>query len=190
MQYIYLLKNNITNRIYVGRTGRPELRFRQHISALKSNRHTNELMQQDFNMYGVDSFSMEIVEQSEPIPVVEEETPVEQHEVVPVSSPKKGNSFVKGLLLWSLIAILIASSIVVLGLAWYFAVVSAVAVMLIGLLLGFGIAIAKIALSLLPFVLALIIVIRILNNSKKPAPITKDDIDDDDDKTIVEVSGN
>lgn len=132
----------------------------------------------------------EVVEQSEPIPVVEEETPVEQHEVVPVSSPKKGNSFVKGLLLWSLIAILIAASIVVLGLAWYFAVVSAVAVMLIGLLLGFGIAIAKIALSLLPFVLALIIVIRILNNSKKPAPITKDDIDDDDDKTIVEASGN
>lgn len=65
MQYIYLLKNNMTNRIYVGRTSRPELRFRQHISALKSNRHTNELMQQDFNMYGVDSFSMEIVEQSE-----------------------------------------------------------------------------------------------------------------------------
>ncbi len=131
----------------------------------------------------------EVVQQEEVIPVIEE-APVEQVEAVPVSSPKKGNSFIKGLLLWSLIAILIAASIVVLGLTWFFAVAAAVAVMLIGLVLGFGIAIAKVALSLLPFVLALIIVIRILNNSKKPAPITKDDINDDDDKTVIEASGN
>ena len=65
MQYIYLLKNNKTNRIYVGRTEYPDIRYRQHIAALKAKRHTNELMQQDFDLYGIDSFSFEIIDQAE-----------------------------------------------------------------------------------------------------------------------------
>lgn len=65
MEYVYLLKNNANNRVYVGRTYNPELRLRQHLSALRSNRHTNELMQKDFNTYGENVFSIEVVEENE-----------------------------------------------------------------------------------------------------------------------------
>lgn len=65
MEYVYLLKNKKTNRIYVGRTQWPEIRFRQHMNALKSGKHNNELMQSDFDVFGEDSFYLEVVEQKE-----------------------------------------------------------------------------------------------------------------------------
>lgn len=65
MQYVYLLRNRTTNRIYVGRTRAPERRYKQHINALRSKRHTNELMQSDFDLYGEDSFCIEVVDQRE-----------------------------------------------------------------------------------------------------------------------------
>lgn len=65
MDYIYLLKNGETGRIYVGRTSYPEKRLQMHMSALKGNRHDNELMQADFNEYGESSFDFEIVEERE-----------------------------------------------------------------------------------------------------------------------------
>ena len=61
MQYIYLLKNKVTGRGYVGRTCQPKNRLKLHINNLKANRHPNELMQEDFNLYGVDSFEFEIL---------------------------------------------------------------------------------------------------------------------------------
>lgn len=65
MDYVYLLKNKITKRIYVGRTCCPEKRFHQHISALRSKRHNNDLMQKDFDEYGENSFGIEVVEENE-----------------------------------------------------------------------------------------------------------------------------
>lgn len=65
MQYIYLLKNEVTKRGYVGRSYRPDYRYMQHINSLKAKRHTNEQMQRDFEDYGEKSFSMEIVESAE-----------------------------------------------------------------------------------------------------------------------------
>ena len=56
MDYVYLLKNKVTKRVYVGRTCCPEKRFQQHISALRSKRHNNDLMQKDFDEYGENSF--------------------------------------------------------------------------------------------------------------------------------------
>lgn len=65
MDYVYLLKNSVTKRIYVGRTRCPETRFKIHMSQLRGNRHKNELLQSDFNMYGEQSFEIEVVEQNE-----------------------------------------------------------------------------------------------------------------------------
>lgn len=65
MDYVYLLKNKVTKRIYVGRTCCPQRRYRQHITALKAQRHKNELMQLDFNTYGEETFEMEVVEKHE-----------------------------------------------------------------------------------------------------------------------------
>lgn len=64
MEYIYLLKNKITNRIYVGKSHNPEWRFKIHMSNLRGSRHSNELMQEDYNLYGEGSFKCEIVESS------------------------------------------------------------------------------------------------------------------------------
>lgn len=65
MDYVYLLKNKVTNRVYVGRTRCPRRRYKDHMNALISHRHKNELMQADFDKCGADSFEMEIVEQHE-----------------------------------------------------------------------------------------------------------------------------
>lgn len=65
MEYIYLIKNNVTNRRYVGRTSSPSKRFKQHFTALVGKRHPNELMQYDFERFGIDSFETEILEVSD-----------------------------------------------------------------------------------------------------------------------------
>lgn len=61
MQYIYLLKNKVTGRGYVGRTCHLDLRPRQHMNNLKIGKHYNELMQEDFNRYGADSFEFSVL---------------------------------------------------------------------------------------------------------------------------------
>lgn len=65
MDYIYLLKNNKTKRIYVGRTCKPKNRLKNHLNNLRANRHTNELLQKDYNQYGECSFEFEVVESIE-----------------------------------------------------------------------------------------------------------------------------
>lgn len=65
MDYVYLLKNKVTKRIYVGRTCMPQTRFEKHMSDLRGKRHKNELMQSDFDKYGQESFEFQVVEQNE-----------------------------------------------------------------------------------------------------------------------------
>lgn len=65
MQYIYLLKNKCTNRVYVGRTVHPVQRFKQHRNHLRAGTHPCELMQEDFYKYGENSFEFEVVEENE-----------------------------------------------------------------------------------------------------------------------------
>ena len=57
MQYIYLIKNNITKRVYVGRSKSPQRRFKLHMNALKRNQHPVEI-----NSYGEKSFGFKIVD--------------------------------------------------------------------------------------------------------------------------------
>lgn len=65
MEYIYVLKNKVTGRKYVGRSYCPELRVQKHMSDLRGRRHSNELMQYDFERFGIESFEYEVLEQSE-----------------------------------------------------------------------------------------------------------------------------
>ena len=58
MTTVYTITNKITGRTYVGKTSRrfPPARIAKHFEALRSNRHKVEMMQDDFNKYGEDSF--------------------------------------------------------------------------------------------------------------------------------------
>ena len=51
---IYALKHNPTGKIYVGCSCNVERRIYEHIVQLASGKHTNKLMQEDFNKYGND----------------------------------------------------------------------------------------------------------------------------------------
>lgn len=54
---VYIIKNIITNRVYVGRTQRAvEFRFHDHMRMLRTHRHNNKIMQADYDQYGASSF--------------------------------------------------------------------------------------------------------------------------------------
>ena len=54
---IYAIKSKTTQRIYVGRTRQQiEERIKAHLTLLRSKKHTNKLMQEDYNKYGEDDF--------------------------------------------------------------------------------------------------------------------------------------
>lgn len=53
------LKNN---KIYIGQTECLNKRIKNHFYQLKSNKHTNPYLQQDFNKYGINEFKVVILE--------------------------------------------------------------------------------------------------------------------------------
>ena len=53
---IYGIRNKKTKRIYIGRSKNVEERIRNHLYALRNGKHSNELMQKDFDAYGEKSF--------------------------------------------------------------------------------------------------------------------------------------
>lgn len=65
MEFIYLIKNKANGKIYVGRTRKFFNRKKLHLNGLRAGRHPNRIMQDDFNMYGEESFEFEVVEESE-----------------------------------------------------------------------------------------------------------------------------
>lgn len=60
-EYIYVLTLLPVNKKYVGRTVNPDNRLKQHISALKSGRHPNKRMQEDYTRFSC-AVSMEVVD--------------------------------------------------------------------------------------------------------------------------------
>lgn len=73
---VYKITNKINNKLYIGSAaGKRGIidRWYQHRSALKNNRHTNQLLQYAFNKYGIDNFIYEIIETCEPIKCLERE---------------------------------------------------------------------------------------------------------------------
>lgn len=58
---IYAIKHNVTKRIYVGSSIRPEQRYANHLSMLRNGKHIVEDMQKDFDEHG-DNFTFFILE--------------------------------------------------------------------------------------------------------------------------------
>ena len=61
MYYIYKIENVKNNKKYIGLTNNIARRRARHFTDLKCNRHENSFLQKEFNLYGKEAFSFEIV---------------------------------------------------------------------------------------------------------------------------------
>lgn len=59
---IYCIKNDINDKVYVGKAKNLANRWEQHKSKLLKNNHDNIFLQQDFNEYGIDAFTFSVLE--------------------------------------------------------------------------------------------------------------------------------
>lgn len=62
IEYIYILQNTISGKVYVGRTNNPDARRRGHFSELRRNVHGNPKLQNSFNKHGEDCFVFSVVD--------------------------------------------------------------------------------------------------------------------------------
>lgn len=58
---VYLIKNQISGKVYIGQSVNVEDRLWHHKSALKHGRHENSYLQNAWNKYGADAFLFEIL---------------------------------------------------------------------------------------------------------------------------------
>ena len=60
MYYIYKIQNLINHKKYIGLTNNIDRRKNRHFSDLRRNKHDNNFLQKEFNIYGEDNFSFNI----------------------------------------------------------------------------------------------------------------------------------
>lgn len=61
MYYIYKIENIKNNKKYIGLTNNIARRRARHFTDLKCNRHDNSFLQKEYNLYGKEAFTFEIV---------------------------------------------------------------------------------------------------------------------------------
>lgn len=59
---IYMIKNTINGKVYIGRTNDLKRRRREHLTNLRNNKHYNRHLQYSFNKYGETNFKFIILE--------------------------------------------------------------------------------------------------------------------------------
>jgi len=62
VQGIYKITNKINGKVYIGSSNKVNIRWNNHKSSLRNNRHANEHLQRSWNRYGEESFIFEIIE--------------------------------------------------------------------------------------------------------------------------------
>lgn len=60
---IYIIKNKINNKVYIGQSKKLSQRYAGHIRRIKTKTHHNEILQRAFEKYGIDSFEYDILEE-------------------------------------------------------------------------------------------------------------------------------
>ena len=60
MYYIYKIENIKNNKKYIGLTNNIARRRARHFTDLKCNRHNNQFLQKEFNIFGIENFSFSI----------------------------------------------------------------------------------------------------------------------------------
>lgn len=63
MTGIYLIRNKVNNKMYVGQAIDIEDRWKGHIIALRNNKHSNNHLQKSWNKYGEDNFKFKILKE-------------------------------------------------------------------------------------------------------------------------------
>ncbi|MCI6366859.1 MAG: GIY-YIG nuclease family protein [Spirochaetia bacterium] len=61
--YYYKITNKANKKFYIGITTDYKKRERQHFYQLEANKHLNYKMQKDYNLYGKENFSFEIIDE-------------------------------------------------------------------------------------------------------------------------------
>lgn len=61
MYYIYKIENLVNHKKYIGLTNNIPRRRARHFTDLNCNRHDNSFLQKEFNIYGKENFSFEVV---------------------------------------------------------------------------------------------------------------------------------
>ena len=59
---IYIIKNNISNKVYIGQSVDVNRRISAHKSLLKRNKHENDYLQKSFNKDGAENFEFKLIE--------------------------------------------------------------------------------------------------------------------------------
>ena len=66
MAYIYLIKNNVNNKVYVGKTELSIVeRFKEHIRNSRKERCKNRPLYRAMNKYGVENFTVSMIEETD-----------------------------------------------------------------------------------------------------------------------------
>jgi hypothetical protein len=58
---VYQISNKQNGKVYIGQTTRGEIRWKQHLSCLRGKYHENKKLQQDFDLFGEETFEWEIL---------------------------------------------------------------------------------------------------------------------------------
>jgi group I intron endonuclease len=59
---IYIIKNLVNNKIYIGSSVNIGNRFNQHKNSLRKNKHHNKYLQKSWNKYGEENFEFIVIE--------------------------------------------------------------------------------------------------------------------------------
>ena len=70
---IYKITCLVTDRVYIGKTNNPIRRFSEHIIGLTSGTHKNPHLQEDYDKYGLNNFSFQVIDEIENNNIYEQE---------------------------------------------------------------------------------------------------------------------
>ena len=59
--FIYFIRNNINNKIYIGSTNNFERRKKQHLKMIENKKHKNKKINEDLKVFSINDFSIELV---------------------------------------------------------------------------------------------------------------------------------
>lgn len=93
---IYIIRCSANNKVYIGQTIKSfKRRLDQHFSALKIGNHKNKHLQAAFNLYGMKSFSADIIEDVLDVNLIDE-AERKYIEVFQANKPEYGFNFESG----------------------------------------------------------------------------------------------